>query len=207
MTGRLFIAAMFVYGLACTANCQNIDKAENVIDRINDNALGISFAKVGEVKKVDSSTYTIALQSPETSSARSALAEVAVSDRLFVDLPGSYGGKLYLDKLPGHRLLEDRVFSDTLNTGQVNFRREYWTVYAGMGMWEGVINCYARQGGEYYIVSLKRDMPLGKPGEVIDGSPLSSAQLKTRLLSALRDTSDATVKAFNKLLTSVEIQH
>ena len=206
MIGRLFITAMIITGLSYTAECQNIDKAESVIDRVSDAALGISFAKIGDVKKVDSSTYTVALRSSANSSARSAIARVSVSERLFVDLPGSYGGRFYFDQSQGRRLLEDRVFSDTLNTGHATYRREYWAVYAGMGMWEGVINCYTREGGKYYIVSLIRDKALGKPGEMVAGSRLTSGQLKARLLSNLQDTSDTTVQAFDKLLTSVKIQ-
>jgi hypothetical protein len=135
----------------------------------------------------------------------SAVAEVSVSDRLFVDLPGSYGGRLYLDSPPAGRILPSRVMVDSVVTAGCKFRREYWAVYAGMGMWEGVINCYARVGGRYYIVSLIQATPLGKPGEQVDGKPLGAEELKTRLLSSLRDSTGVLVGRFADLLSSVQI--
>lgn len=207
MTVRRVITMMLVLGVTCAASAQDLRETEVEAGRISDTVLGISFERVGNVTRTDSSTYTIRLQSSKTSAGRSAFAEVSTSDRLFVDLPGSYGGKLYLDESQRAHLSEDRVWVDTVNTGGLMFTREYWAVYAGMGMWEGVINCYVEKSGKYYIVSMIQDGPLGKPGEVVDGEPLTAAQLRQKVLFSLRDTTDQVITTFNKLLASVEIQN
>jgi len=173
--------------------------------RVQDAALGFAFTGVGTVEKGDSSTYRITLGSSENSPAHTALAQVSASNRVFVDLPGSYGGKLYFDTPSASRLIHDRVLVDSVNTGRQKFRREYWTVYGGMGMWEGVINCYMQAGGQYYVVSLVQDRFLGKPGEEVDGVPLSAQDLKVKFLTSLRDTTNVVVKEFTALLMSVQI--
>jgi hypothetical protein len=161
---------------------------------IADPALGVAFDSPGPVEKAGDS-YRIVLPSSNSPNT----VKVSVSDRLFVDLPGSYGGRLMTDK-PSSRL-NDRVMIDS--TG--GFRREYWVVYAGMGMWEGVINCYRQEGGRYYIVSLARTAQLGKPGEEVEGRPLDGNELRSRFFTSLRDTTDADVREFNTLLSSVEV--
>jgi len=173
--------------------------------RVQDAALGIAFAGAGAVEKADSATYRIALGSSENSPAYAALAQVSATNRVFVDLPGSYGGRLHLDTPSASRLIHDRIFVDSVNTGRQKFRREYWTVYGGMGMWEGVINCYTQEGGRYYVVSLVQDRPLGKPGEEVDGMPLTAQDLKGKFLTSLRDTTNVVVKEFTALLMSVQI--
>ena len=156
------------------------------------------------MQKSGSATYSMTSLSSNSSSLH-ALAEIAVSDRLFVDLPGSYGGRVYLDVPSESRLLQSRTLVDSVSTGRYAFRREYWTVYAGMGMWEGTINCYARVGGRYYIVSLDQIAPLGKPGEDVDGKPLVGELIRAKLLSSLRDSTSELVGRFNTLLSSVQI--
>jgi hypothetical protein len=206
MIDRPIFTMVLVAFLLCFVHCQNKSYAQqDGSGRFHNDALGITFAKVGTVEKVDSSTYRITLQSSENSPAHSALAQVSATDRLFVDLPGSYGGRLFLDTPSASRLFHNRVLVDSVNTGQQIFRREYWTVYAGMGMWEGVINCSTREGGRYYIVSLVLEMPLGKPGEEINGTPLAAEDLKGKVLNSLQDTTNVIVNEFTTLLTSLQI--
>jgi hypothetical protein len=196
-----------------TANCQTADSAQsagtvqqNASSIIHDKVLGISFAKISTVKKIDSSTYSITLLSPENSSARTAFAQISQADRLFVDLPGSYGGRLYYND-PGMKdLATSRLKSDSLDSGTIKFTRDYWAVYAGMGAWEEVINCYTQQNGHYYIVSLIQNRMLGKPGMEIEGKQITREKLQAKVIASLTDTTDAVVKQFNELITSFRIE-
>jgi hypothetical protein len=174
---------------------------------VRNQAVGIAFSDTGKVEMTDSTTYRIVLPSSGLSPAPPAFAQISVSDRLFVDLPGTYGGRLYLDAPGAARALSSRVLVDSVKTESQTFRREYWIVYAGMGMWEGVINCTTEENGRYYIVSLIQEKPLGKPGEEVEGRPLLAGDLAGRFLRSLRDTSNAPVKEFGRLLGSVQIQH
>ncbi len=208
MTTRLTFVILFIAGLLYTAGGQIMTSAQQGIgNRVQNNVLGISFAKVGTVVKLDSSTYRITLLSSGTSPAQSTTALVSVSDRLFIDLPGSYGGRVYLDSPSAVPLFKNRVMVDSVNTGRLNFRREYWAVYAGMGMWDCVINSYVRKNGRYYIVSLVQDKMIGKPGEIVDGKPLKAENLKWKVVSSLQDTTNSIVHEFNKLLFSFQIHN
>jgi hypothetical protein len=206
MIDRRIFATVFVGCLLCFVIFQNKSDAQlNGSNRFQDSALGIAFMRVGILEKTDSSTYRMTLQSAKNSSAQTALTQVSVTDRLFVDLPGSYGGRLFLDKQLNSHLLANRVKVDSVNTGQQSFRREYWIVYAGMGMWEGVINCSTQEGGRYYVVSLIQKMSLGKPGEEVDGTQLTAENLRGNYLKSLQDTTNEIVNKFTTLLSSVQI--
>jgi hypothetical protein len=206
MTTKLTFVIALIMGLFYTANGQIMIRTQQGLNsRVQDNVLGISFAKVGTVVKLDSSTYSINLLSSGTSPAQSAIALMSVSDKLFIDLPGSYGGRVYLDSPSAARLFKDRVMVDSVNTGQLNFRREYWAVYAGMGMWDCVINSYVKKNGRYYIVSLVQDKPIGKPGEIVNGKSLKAEDLELKVVSSLQDTTNSIVHKFNKLLFSFRI--
>ncbi len=197
-TNGLFRIALAI----CVFFCRNAGDAQSLErSRIDDNTLGIAFSGIGAVEKTDSSTYGMKLKSLHP-----ARVEISVADRLSVDLPGTYGGRLYLDTPSASGTLQDRVLVDTLDVGGRNFSREYWIVYAGMGMWEGVINCYTEEGGRYYIVSLIQDKPIGKPGEEVGGRPLDGEALKVGFLRSLRDTTSENVRQFDALLGSLQIQ-
>lgn len=172
---------------------------------VEDSILGISFSRIGKVEKVDSSDYRIFLNTTKDGSTRSAIARVSVSPRLFVDLPGTYGGRLYLDSPSARRLLKDRVHVDTVKSDSMEFTREYWTVYAGMGAWECVINCYTQEAGRYYILSFSDDKLAGKPGQYAGGKRLTAQKLKARLLRSLQNTTNAGVQQFNELIKSFRI--
>ena len=208
MTKRLIFVISLIAGLLCIANGQIKTGAKQYLDsRVQNDVLGISFAKIGPVVQLDSSTYTLALSLSDATPAKSATAQVSVSNRLFVELPGSYGGRVYLDSPSAARLLKNRVIVDSVNTGRQNFRREYWVVYAGMGMWDCVINCYVQEKGRYYIVSLVQDKQIGKPGEIVDGKPLKAEDLKLKIASSLQDTTDKVVNKFNQLVSSFQIHN
>ncbi len=193
--------------ISCTAYSQESQSYKSDRSKIiKDNVLGISFPEIGKAEKVDSTGYRMVLPATDETSHASPVVTVSVSNRLFVDLPGSYGGRLYLDRYGARRLRRDIAYTDTTESGSVKFVRQYWTVYAGMGMWECVINCYSDESGRYYILSLSSDVTAGKPGEHVGGIRLTSRRLKSRLLSSLRDTSNVALQQFNKLVTSFQIE-
>jgi hypothetical protein len=208
MTKRLIFIITIIASLLYDINGQFIsNKKEDVTGGVQNNALGISFAKVGEVTQLDSSSYNINLLSSGTYSAGSAFAQVSAASRLFVDLPGSYGGRLYLDSPNAERLLQNRIMKDSFISNQLSFHRDYWAVYAGMGMWDCVINCYMQKSGQYYIISLIQEKQIGKPGEIVNGKPLKAEDLKLKVVFSLQDSTDTAVQKFNKLLSSFQIQN
>jgi len=178
---------------------------QGISNRVQNDILGISFAKVGAVTQIDNSTYRISMSSSNTSPGESAYAQVSSASKLFVDLPGSYGGRVYLDSPSANKLLQNRALVDSVNNGQLIFHRGYWAVYAGMGMWDCVINCSVQKNGRYYIVSLIQEKMMGKPGEIVDSQPLKAENLKSKVVSYLQDTTNSTVSKFNKLLSSFQI--
>jgi hypothetical protein len=198
---KVLVACMLCF--ACLQNKSNAQQDQSGL--VHDDTLGIIFAKVGAVVKIDSTTFHITMPPSENSAAQPAMAQVTATDRLFIDLPGSYGGRLYYDEPAASTMIENKVMTDSVQTGQQNFRREYWAVYAGMGMWEGVINCYTLQAGRYYVVSLVQEIPAGKPGEDSGDKPLTAENLKMKVLDALRDTTNVAVTKFTTMLNSVQV--
>lgn len=207
MVKRLMLTTALIACILFTVDGQNNTSIQNYSGpRIQDNALGVSFAKIGRVAKSNDTTYSINLTS-DASPKQTAVANVSVSSRLFIDLPGSYGGRVYLDSPAGTKLLHNRVKVDSINKDGRSFQREYWAVYAGMGQWDCVINCYSKENGKYYIVSLVQGKQIGKPGEITDHNKITSDALQLKALSTMRDTTENIVKNFNTLLSSVQIQN
>ena len=178
---------------------------QNGSDRYQDGALGIAFMRVGILEKTDSSTYRMTLQQAKTHPLKLHSPKYPRPIGCLWTYPESYGGRLFLDKQSDSQLFANRVKVDSVNTGQQNFPREYWIVYAGMGMWEGVINCSKQEGGRYYVVSLIQEMSLGKPGEEVDGTPLTAENLRGKYLKSLQDTTNEIINKFTTLLRSVQI--
>lgn len=194
----------FVLCCVCAHVESNAQQEARAIFR--DDTLGIAFAKIGAVEKIDNATYRIMLPSSDKMQIGTpAIAEVSATDRLYVDLPGSYGGRVYYDTPSATRLFQNRVLIDSVLVGQQNFHREYWIVYAGMGMWESVINCYMQETGRYYIVSLLQEVRAGKPGDDVDGLQLTAEGVQKNVLSALRDTTNTIVGEFTTMLNTVQI--
>ena len=204
---KLILIISLTAGLLFTAVGQNkTNVKQNLETRIQDQSLGISFSKIGSVEKQDSSTYRITLKSSNRFSSQTATVLVSKSDRMFIDLPGSYGGRIYLDSPAGTKLLSNRILVDSVIYGQQKFHREYWAVYAGMGMWDCVVINYIQNNGKYYIVSLVQDKQIGKPGEIYSGKQLTNKELKMKALSSLQDTANTIVNEYNKLISSFQIQ-
>ncbi len=207
MLKRLIFIITLTWIFIGNVNCQTkINTQKNVTNHFYNKALGISFDKIGRVIKHDSTNYSIDLFS-NVSSNESAVVQISAANKLFVDLPGSYGGRLYLDSPSAAKLYKNILLVDSINTGRHNFKREYWAVYAGMGMWDCVINCYTYVKGKYYIVSLVQDEMMGKPGEINNGKRISSNELKSIILSSLQDKMNTNVNKFNDLLHSIRIQN
>jgi len=130
---------------------------------------------------------------------------IFVSRQPFVYLPGTYGGRYYFNDDRTGKTLSDRVSGDSVSVNGIEFARDYWAVYAGQGQWETVINCYALHDGQYYVISLGRNVRTGMPGAVANGSRITKPQMRARLIDAMRDTSNAYVKSFNQILGSFSI--
>jgi hypothetical protein len=206
MIKKLIFTLLIVSSWLFCANGQ-INKAaqSSLNNRIQNKVLGISFSEVGKVSQVDSSTYNIDLSSSDNLSNQSATAQISVVNRLYVDLPGSYGGRLYLDSPAAAKLIKNKLLVDSVDNGQQIFKRQYWAVYGGMGMWDCVINCYTYANGKYYIVSLVQDKMMGKPGEIDNGKQVTSNELKMKIVSSMKDTTNTTVKKFYNLLSSFQV--
>ncbi len=171
---------------------------------VTDQALGITFLRIAPAVKQDGVGYRMHLQG-SGGSLTHATAEVSVSDRPYVDLSGTYGGILYLDDVKADFQLENRVMVDSVTAGGLQFRREYWVVYGGMGGWEGVINCYALHDQHFYHLSLDSDASMGKPGEVVGAGTLIGEQLRMRFATMLQDGREPVVRRFNELLSSFRV--
>ncbi|MDZ7288580.1 MAG: hypothetical protein ONB44_02250 [candidate division KSB1 bacterium] len=206
MLGKLLISMIILLISSPFANSQQVGPDVKSKEKmIHDKILGISFAEVGKTQPIDSTGYSMVLIADKTGTGKTAMAYVLTSDQLFVDLPGSYGGRLFYTSPEAHHLLKNRILVDTVKTNFTQFVREYWTVYAGMGMWECVINCHTQKAGKYYLVAMIQDRAFGKPGEVIDGKRLSAEELQKGLLRSLQDTTDVAIQQFDRLLASFRI--
>ena len=171
---------------------------------VSDHTLGISFVRAGlETKRTDGG-YGITLESTG-GMIRRAAAGIFVASRRTIDLPGSYGGKMYLDNPRAGAILKNIVRVDTTSVNGIPFTREYWAVYAGMGMWEGVVNCSALRNGQYYVVSLTTDFMLGKPGDDVEGKRITTEALRSRMADILSDPREPVVQQFNSILSSFEV--
>jgi len=208
---RLFVCAVTIL-LAWTSTIPGVaqvDTTRSAVSRdsmMTDQTLGISFLRLGQAARQNENGYRMFLQSA-SGNIRQAMAQVSVSQRVVVDLPGSYGGMMYLDEPKAKALLRNRVNVDTVTIGGLQFRREFWAVYAGMGAWEGVINCYAFHNGQYYVLSLNAQLTLGKPGEVVDGERISAEVLRTRLSDILNDNQEPVIQRFNDFLSAFQVSN
>ncbi len=120
-------------------------------------------------------------------------------------MPGTYGGRYYFEKGNGGLTPSDRVRGDSVSVNGLKFAKDYWAVYAGEGQWETVINCYALTSGHYCIMSLQHDVATPMPGEILDGSKITNGEIRAKLISALRDTTNSYVASFNEILSSFSI--
>jgi hypothetical protein len=130
---------------------------------------------------------------------------VSVSQRPFVDLPGTYGGRYYFSPDSNSEFMSNRYAVEQVTVNKRIFTREYWVVYAGAGSWDTVINCYTKIGQKYYIISLVHEFVSGIPGSVINGRKVSKQEIVDKALKAMHDTNNNFVKAFNSIVSSFSI--
>ena len=203
---RISTATALLFVIALSVRSQNIPiPSASISDSlVFDHTLGISFVRAGqEIKRTDGG-YGITLESTG-GMIRRAAAGIFVASRRTIDLPGSYGGKMYLDNPRAGAILKNIVRVDTTSVNGIPFTREYWAVYAGMGMWEGVVNCSALRNGQYYVVSLTTDFMLGKPGDDVEGKRITTEALRSRMADILSDPREPVVQQFNSILSSFEV--
>ncbi len=203
---NLPIVILILLGSTYSAKSQKVNTPyiANILT-IKDRTSEVSFLDIGNAHKVDSATYTFKIAVPADTRINSAQAEVAVSNELFVNLPGTYGGRLFLNTAESMKIMKDIIFTDSVEYNQNRFVRQYWVTYAGMGLWEGVINCYLKRGERYYVVSMVQDESLGKPGEGDNFTNNGGESLKMTMLKSLMDSTSITVQSFNKLVASIKI--
>ena len=201
------VAAMtLIFALAPGGTAQpDTDRAATGRDSlVTDPALGIAYLQIGPSARHGQHELALSLQSP-VGSIRGAVLTVCRSQKPFVDLSGSFGGRMDTDDPKITSLLENRVRVDTVELAGLRFRREFWAVYAGMGEWEGVITCYAPHDGVYYVLSLHTGVNLGKPGEVVDGTPIGAEPLRRQLANMLFDDREPLVRRFNDFLSTIQL--
>ncbi len=177
--------------------------ATSEIGVVTDRILGISFLQIGRANGRSRDSYTALIESAR-GKLRQAAASVSVTVRPRVDLSGSFGGVVYLDDPRTWSVRDNIVTLDTISVGGVRFRREYWAVYAGMGAWEGVINCTALRNGLFYTLSMNAGMHVGKPGEVSNGRALRPEDLREQVVNVLCDSTEPVVQSFHELLASFQ---
>ncbi len=171
---------------------------------VADQRLGISFLKTGQALRPENNGYVLSLEN-SSGTIRQATASITVSQRPSIDLSGSFGGRLYLDDPQAKPILENVVKVDTVVVHGLFFRREFWAVYAGMGAWECVINCYACHNTQYYSLCLNADVNAGRPGESVGGEKVSTEALRQRVTQLLNDSREPVVQQFNSLLSSFQV--
>lgn len=149
--------------------------------------------------------YVIKSFDAGSQTAMSSEVHVFVSQRPFVYLPGTYGGRYYFDDDLRSKAFSSRVISDSMDINGLKFVRDYWAVYGGEGHWEGVINCYTFHDGQYYTISMVHNFLTNLPGELVNGSRTTKQQMQSKLTEAMRDTANSYVDGFNKILASFSI--
>ncbi len=184
---------------------QNKESGSVRFNVYSDQDYGFKVQYQGTLVKRDSDEYVINLPSSTEQAYSGSRVHIYVAQQPFVDLPGTYGGRYYFDEGTSRMTASDREQGDSVNVNGLEFARDYWAVYAGMGQWETVINCYALHNGQYYVVSLEHDFFTPKPGEIVNGSPIPEEQIRARLIGALHDTTNSYVRSFNEILRSFSV--
>jgi hypothetical protein len=170
-----------------------------------DRTYGFRVQYEGTLAQRGSDEYEIDLPASTKEASMGSKVRIFVSQQPFVYLPGTYGGRYHFSGDRSGVTLSGRVAGDPVNVNGLEFARDYWAVYAGMGQWETVVNCYALYDGQYYIISLEHDFLTGMPGEIVNGSRTTKQQIRDNLINILRDTTNSYVKSFNEILGSFSI--
>lgn len=191
--------------LGTTAFAQKNEAAGSGLNVYASPTYGFRVQYQGTLAESNKSEFVITLPSSNAQSGTVGKVRIFVAQKPFVYLPGTYGGKYYFSGDSTGITATDRVRGDSVDVNGLQFARDYWTVYAGMGQWETVINCYAFHDGQYYVVSLNHDFATPKPGEVINGSRVTKQQISGRLVSSLQDSTNSYVRSFNHILESFSL--
>jgi len=166
---------------------------------------GFKIRYFGELEEQNPKQVVIKLPKFEEDQVPQSYITISVEKQPFVDLPGTYGGRLYLNTDSPSALLQDRYVVEHVVINGLAFIKEYWLVYGGMGNWDTVINCYTKQNGRYYVISLHYPFLSGVPGKVVNGRKISKGELITKGLKAMHDNNNDYVQAFNTVLSSFSI--
>ncbi len=191
--------------LGTTAFAQKNKTAGSGLNVYASPTYGFKVQYQGTLAESNKSEFVITLPSSTAQSGNAGKVRIFVAQRPFVYLPGTYGGKYYFSGNNTGITASDRVRGDSVDVNGLVFARDYWAIYAGMGQWETVINCYALHDGQYYVVSLSHDFVTPKPGEVINGSRVTKHQISASLIGALQDSTNGYVKSFNHILESFSL--
>lgn len=201
--GLVYIVFLFLS--TPSAYSQTGKTGEGKLQTLSDRPAGFSVHYQGTLIKKNRGEYLIDLSGPANAEYGGGRVHIFISRRPFVYLPGTYGGRYYFDTDESARTTSDYVRGDSVTFNGVKFARDYWAVYAGMGQWETVDNCYALHNGQYYTISLARDFKTVMPGQTVNGTRTTKEQLRSSLIEKMRDTSSVYVKSFNRILESFSI--
>ena len=168
-------------------------------------AAGFTVQYQGTLIERGQNEFLIKLQQPGSAGNGEGRVHIFVSQQPFVYLPGTYGGRFYFETDKTPNTAADHVRGDSVTVNGIRFARDYWAVYAGMGQWETVDNCYTIHGGRCYTISLTRNFKTVMPGQTVNGTRTTKEQLRSSLIGKMRDTSNVNVKSFNELLKSFSI--
>ena len=159
----------------------------------------------GELKERSFNDVMVKLPQLEENQPSPSYVSISIDQQLFVDLPGTYGGRFYLNNNPNAALLSNRYAVEHETVNGLVFTKEYWLVYGGMGSWETIINCYTKHQDRYYIISLDHSFLSEIPGEIVNGKEISKQELITKTLNVMHDNSNKFVNTFNAMFSSFSI--
>lgn len=198
------LSGMLILLSGKTATSQTKEASARQLSVYTSSAHKFTVSYHGTLIKKGNDEYVI---KPAASNAMTGRNEVRifVTQRPFVYLPGTYGGRYYFEAGKGPGMTSDYVTGDSVTVNGIRFARDYWAVYAGMGQWETVDNCYAFYDSQYYTISLTRDFNTPMPGEKVNGVAASKSQIRDGLIDKMRDSTNVYVKDFNQILRSFSI--
>ncbi len=199
----LFSGMIFLL-LGRTVNSQTKKASGRQFNVYTSNTHGFTVSYDGTLVQRGNDEYVIKPAASNGTNDRNEV-HIFVTQRPFVYLPGTYGGRYYFDAGKNPNTNSDYVSGDSVTVNGLRFAQDYWAVYAGMGQWETVDNCYALHNGHYYTISLTRDFKTAMPGEKVNGVAASKTQMRAGLIEKMRDSTDVYVKSFNQILKSFSI--
>ncbi|MCL4540012.1 MAG: hypothetical protein M1378_10545 [Bacteroidetes bacterium] len=199
----LFLGTIFLF-FGRTANSQTKEAGGKQLSVYTSNTHRFTISYHGTLIKKSSDEYVVKPAALNGMNDRNEV-HIFVTRRPFVYLPGTYGGRYYFDASPNSNGSSDFARGDSVTVNGLRFARDYWAVYAGMGQWETVDNCYALQDGQYYTISLTRDFNTAMPGAKVNGVATSKAQMRAGLIERMRDSTNVYVRSFNQVLRSFSI--